>query len=237
MNPNKYRKCFIALALSALLTMSAQAFAEDQPCSKFDHVPLALLLMPPPSQDSKETRAELAELEDLEASRTPAQEEHARCDHSRTVARFLEEIGIKLDSRPVVAMHFFQCVAKSVEKQVNEAKIAFHRTRPYKLPDSNLHVLKEVAEDDSFSYPSGHAAYGMATGLLLAEMLPENRNEILKRIEDFGYSRLVSGVHFRSDVYAGEMAGAIIVAHLLSSQEFAAQLANAKDDLRKALGR
>ena len=40
------------------------------------------------------------------------------------------------------------------------------------------------------------------------------------RMEDFGYSRLVSRVHFRSDVYAGDIAGEIVYGELLKNEEF-----------------
>jgi acid phosphatase (class A) len=80
--------------------------------------------------------------------------------------------------------------------------------------------LKDVGDEDMPSYPSGHATYGMAIGLILAEMLPEKRDDIFRRIEGFGQSRLVAGVHFRSDVYAGEVADGAIAASLFDNGEF-----------------
>jgi acid phosphatase (class A) len=67
-------------------------------------------------------------------------------------------------------------------------------------------------------------------------MLPELRQRIYARIADFGFSRMVSGVHFRSDVYAGEIAGATIAAALRQDAEFRRDFETAKADLRKALG-
>jgi len=59
---------------------------------------------------------------------------------------------------------------------------------------------------------------------MLAEIVPEKKEEIHRRIQDYGFSRLVSGAHFRSDIYAGEIAGAVIVAVLLSRDDFRNQL-------------
>src|SRR5262249_4878626 len=158
------------------------------------------------------TRAELQELVRLQESRTPDQVKHAKGDDDRTIERFLGEIGIKVETLSESASHFFDCIAHSVEQTIREAKGTFGRTRPYRLPHNKLHSLKKLSDRDSSSYPSGHATYGAAVGLVLAEMLPEKKEDIYKRIQDYGRSRLVSGAHFRSDVYAGNIAGAAIAA-------------------------
>jgi acid phosphatase (class A) len=73
-------------------------------------------------------------------------------------------------------------------------------------------------------------------GMVLAEMIPEKKEELYKRIQDYGYSRIVSGAHFRSDVYAGNVAGAAIAASLLSKETFRNELNDVKGELRKAAG-
>ncbi len=234
MRPNYLQAC-VASALFLALLVSVPAFGADTSCSE-PRVPVSALLLAPPKQGSAETKAELQELLRLQELRTAAQAKHARGDHHRTIERFLGEIGIKVKELPPFASHFFDCLAKTTEHEVHEAKTKFRRTRPYMLPHNKLHILKTVGHDDSPSYPSGHAAYGMVAGLILARMLPERKQEIFKRIEDFGYSRLVSGVHFRSDVYAGEIAGGAIVASLFESKAFRDAFARAKPELRKAIG-
>jgi len=234
MNRNHQRACSVLLLVLGLF-VSIPAFAEDLTCPKPD-VLVSALLLPPPKQDSVETKAELKELQHLQALRTTDQAKHAGGDHHRTIERFLGEIGIKIEKLPPFASSFFDCIAETTEREIKEAKATFKRTRPYMLPHSRLHILKTKSPDDSFSYPSGHAAYGMVTGLILAEMLPEKKQEISKRIEDFGYSRLVSGVHFRSDVYAGEIAGGAIAAALFENKAFRDAFEKAKPELRKAAG-
>ena len=110
------------------------------------------------------------------------------------------------------------------------------RTRPYRLHESKLHTLKKLSDRDSTSYPSGHATYGAVVGMVLVEMLPEKKEQIYKRIQDYGYSRLVSGAHFRSDVYAGNIAGAAIAASLLNQEPFRDEFKQVKVELRKAVG-
>jgi len=96
--------------------------------------------------------------------------------------------------------------------------------------------LKKLSDRDSPSYPSAHATYGAALGMVLAEMIPEKKEALYKRIQDYGYSRVVSGAHFRSDVYAGNVAGAAIAASLLSKEAFRNELSDVKGELRKAVG-
>jgi acid phosphatase (class A) len=226
---------FAALALFLALVIGAPAFAAAD-CPALEPIPLATLLLPPPANGGEESMAELHELQLLESWRTPAQADHAAADHKRSLERFLAGMNITLAAKPATAMHFFDCVAESAEQAVGDAKRQFNRTRPYKYANSWLHILKEVADDDSPSYPSGHATYGMVVGLLLADMLPERKADIMRRIEDFGVSRLVSGVHFRSDVYAGDVAGAVIVATFFKEEAFREEFRKARSDLRKAFG-
>jgi acid phosphatase (class A) len=231
------------LAACAVLTLalfaSAPAVAKD--CPALDLFPLKWLLMSPPQDDSEISNAELHELQDLQTLRTRAQAEHAGDDHKQSIERFLGQMGVIVPdkpNKPAVALEFFECIHDTAESAVKAAKASFNRTRPYKYPNNNLHVLKEINGDDDSSYPSGHATYGTVVGLILAEMLPEKKEDIIKRIEDYGYSRMVSGVHFRSDVYAGQIAGAAIVASYFKSRDgdFWQRFDKAKKDLRTALG-
>lgn len=219
MRANRSWACLAFVAFLALFSLSAAA--ADPSCPD-PAVPLSVLLMPPPKSDSAQTKAELQELLRLQESRTPDQAKHVRDDDHRTLERFLGGIGIKVESLSASANR--------------EAKNTFNRTRPYRLPHNNLHTLKKLSDRDSPSYPSAHATYGAVMGMVLAEMIPEKKEELYKRIQDYGYSRIVSGAHFRSDVYAGNVAGAAIAASLLSKEAFRNELNDVKGELRKAAG-
>jgi acid phosphatase (class A) len=231
---NRRRVCLLPLGFLLLLGRLEPAAAE--PSCPDAAVPVAALIMPPPKHDSAQTKAELQELLRLQETRTARQVEHVRGDDHRTVGRFLGGMGIKIEQLSNATVHFFDCIAAAVEKTVRDAKTTFMRTRPYRLHENKLHTLKKLSDRDSTSYPSGHATYGTVVGLVLVEMLPEKKEEIYKRIQDYGYSRLVSGAHFRSDVYAGNIAGAAIAASLLNNEAFRDELKQVKLDLRKAIG-
>jgi len=87
-------------------------------------------------------------------------------------------------------------------------KLAFHRPRP----------LEAVLLESSYSFPSGHASiavgfYGFL-GYLLLRSAPDLRSRVnrllltLLVILLIGLSRIVLGVHYLSDVWAGYLVGA-----------------------------
>ena len=79
----------------------------------------------------------------------------------------------------------------------------------------------------SGSYPSGHAFKGMFWGLILSEILPEKADLLLRKGVSFGESRVVCGFHYESDVVAGRLAAAGMLAALHGNKEF-------RDDMEKA---
>lgn len=232
------------LVLLFLLALGAPAFAKESACPvKPKPVPLSALLLKPPCDSCEETKAELGELQVIDGWRTTKEEDHALLDNDRSVVQFLDGMDVKVNPSALgAANQFFECVREIVEDEIGEAKITFGRTRPYNLPNNGLHVKKDIQPGDSKSYPSGHAAYGTAVGLLLINMVPELREKIYSRIQDFGRSRMILGVHFRSDIYAGQIAGAAIVASLYDDEDFRINnktfreaFEEAKTDLRRAL--
>lgn len=112
------------------------------------------------------------------------------------------------------------------------AKNHYQRIRPFVVnmqasctPDEE----KELRQDGS--YPSGHTAIGWTWALILAEIDPDRADAILSRGYAFGQSRVVCGAHWQSDVTAGRVIGAAVVAKLHSDPVFRVQLDAAKKEL------
>ena len=122
-------------------------------------------------------------------------------------------------------------VKKEIGQPINVPKKFYQRKRPYEI-EANLLVGKP---EDSFSYPSGHAARGMVYALVLAELFPTHREAILKVGYDIGWGRVVLGKHFPSDIYAGRVLGKSIAQELLTSPAFQRDLAKAKDEVALAM--
>ena len=95
---------------------------------------------------------------------------------------------------------------------------------------------KDRFEKDYTSYPSGHAAFGMACGILLSQMIPEKRAELMERARQYGESRLIVGAHFPSDVQQGQVAGTMGVLLNMQNARYQRLFYGAQAEMRVALG-
>src|SRR4029450_11085997 len=127
MKQNRRRVCLFPVAVLPLL-LSLDAVAADPSCPD-PAVPVAAILMPPPKQDSAHTKAELQELLRLQEARTSEQVEHVRGDDHRTVQRFLDGMGIKVEHLSESAIRFFGCIGAAVAQALREAHTRLMSTR------------------------------------------------------------------------------------------------------------
>ena len=144
-------------------------------------------------------------------------------------------VGATLDpARLPVLSRIFREVAIDTGPVTNPAKDHYARQRPYTMPDAAaapVCVPKSDALTRNFSYPSGHSTLSWAWGLVLAELAPDRASQILARARGIGDSRVVCGVHYLSDVEAGRIAGASLVAALHGQAAFRADLDHARAEL------
>lgn len=114
------------------------------------------------------------------------------------------------------------------------AKNYYMRKRPFMVfnePSATPGDEAELSKNGSF--PSGHTSIGWATALVLSEINPARQQEIMQRGYDFGESRVICGAHYQSDVDAGRIVGAAVVASLHANEGFQQQLAKAKEEFKR----
>jgi acid phosphatase (class A) len=120
---------------------------------------------------------------------------------------------------------------------VEKAKGHFKRPRPFaddpKAPTC-LAIPAEMRSKVSTAYPGGHSTLGMTWGLILAELAPDRSQQVMDRVRDYSHSRLVCGIHFPSDLEAGHMLGAGLVARLHAEPEFRADMEKARAEVAAA---
>jgi acid phosphatase (class A) len=223
------------LLLSGGLLSAPQIRAEGaKPFITAQDLNILLLLPPPPANDSPQTKAELGEILSLQVTRTPEMEARAKADAEESVWRFGDVIGPKLnkDALPKFAA-FFDRVVETEGAVTDPAKDVWKRPRPHLYSDL---VRPAVPLSKSGAYPSGHATVGTLMGIVLANMVPEKRAEIMARAWEFGYNRLVGGIHYRSDIEAGRISGTVIAATIMTRPDFQEEYAAARAELRQALG-
>lgn len=115
------------------------------------------------------------------------------------------------------------------------AKDHYKRQRPFvSANEATCTPADEATLRRDGSYPSGHAALGWAWGLVLTEVAPERANALMQRAKAYGQSRMICGVHWQSDVDAGQLVGSAAVAQLHSNADFSQQLALARAEVAAA---
>lgn len=199
---------------------------------------VAALLPSPPATDSATTRMDLAELHRIEETRTADQIARARADEAEEdIFIFRNVLGDKFKraALPVTA-------ALSSRIRTNEgiivspAKNLFRRTRPYHLDPTLKPVCKTRPNGADYSYPSDHSTIGYLEALTLIQMVPEKRDAILARADDYAHNRIVCGAHFPSDPVASRLVAYAMIALMINNPDFKRELDAARAETRRALG-
>lgn len=191
--------------------------------------------VPPSASDSPQTRAELDELLALQTARTPAALAAARADRKKDIRQFYGALGIDPvnDASLGPLRDFMDRVESDVSIYVRAAKLRFARSRPYVIEPRLKPCTGDVA--DNQSYPSGHSSYGYVAALVLADMVPERRQALLARADEFAHQRMVCGVHFASDIAAGRVAAEWLLPEFAKSDGYRAGEQEGARVLRAAL--
>lgn len=144
------------------------------------------------------------------------------------LAAFRCAIGLSVDreNAPRLAALLAR-VSTDVYDLTAPAKKYYHRERPFLLDQGPVCVVRPDTPD----YPSSHSTFGWATGLILAEVMPDRATDVMARGRSFGESRVVCGVHNASAVEGGRVVGAALIAVLNASEEFRTDLEAVKTEL------
>lgn len=192
------------------------------------------LLPPPPMVGSALAKAEVAELHAIAARRTPEMLAAAIRDANDAKPDMFNGIlGFDVMALPATAGLLDQVLAEE-ETDTKPAKAFFHRDRPW-IVDPGIATCTKVAPGPAAnSYPSGHASMAYSIGIVLAALMPQKAQIILARAAEASESRLVCGMHFRSDIVAGQQYGTVLALQLMQRPAFAAQMDAARTELRAA---
>ena len=190
---------------------------------------------PPPAAGSADSRRELDELLEMQRTRTPAQAKAAQADRKKDVSRFYAALGLDAAHPPRLPKlrQFTDTAEADIGPYVRVVKDKYRRLRPYEIEPRLEPCIGDVAGD--LSYPSGHATYGWLMGYLLAELVPERRDALMQRADEFARQRMMCGVHFRSDLEAGRRGAEWLVAKMHESAAFSRDESAAMRELRAEL--
>jgi len=219
-----------AMAFIGPLGFVGTALARYLDASQVD---LIHILPPPAAPDTAAGKADLEAVLTAQQARTAADVKRAQDDDVLTVFRFTDVMGEGFTAEKMpFATAFFKDVGADGGSVVNPARAHFARRRP-KAVDARV---QPVVEAGGGSYPSGTAAFAYEAAILLADMVPEKATAIFARAADWGHNRVVSGVHYPSDVEAARIAGSVIDNVLLHNAAFMVDFDKAKAEVRHAIG-
>jgi acid phosphatase (class A) len=190
------------------------------------------LLPPPPASGSPQARAEVAELHAIAARATPDTMAAAKRDSDdERPDLFNNVLGFDLMALPATSK-LLDDVVQEQSADAGAAKKFFHRDRPWIVDSSIASCEMHAPGPARTSYPSGHATLAFSTGVVLAALMPDKAQAILERAREYAENRLVCGMHFRSDITAGQDLGTIVAVRLMQDPRFAAEMDVARAELR-----
>jgi acid phosphatase (class A) len=197
---------------------------------------LALLPAPPPSGSAgfrrdEEARAGARAFKGTARWARAVSDADLHFPHAAQTFSCAADLEISKERTP----HLYTLLGRSfidVGLSTYRAKNHYNRVRPFVLHrQSSCTPAEEKMLRGDGSYPSGHSAAGWGWALLLTELVPERADAILLRGRDFGESRIVCNVHWRSDVDAGRVIAAATIARLHAEPAFKADFEAAKGEI------
>ncbi|MBM4114060.1 MAG: phosphatase PAP2 family protein [Phycisphaerae bacterium] len=184
---------------------------------------------PPPAPHSCEALADLTVVRFEQKRRSPAEVDNAWRGVALEPVIFDQPMNARFDTENAPKIHALLKSALVELRAVNSTlKREFGRQRPF---DANPDITPVVPLEDGFSYPSSHAMRGLATALLLANIFPERRDALLTFGKQIGYSRVVGGVHYPSDIEAAFKLAEQGVSEILSSEAWRQAVTDASDEI------
>lgn len=192
-----------------LVTSTNFAFANnnDEKFSLTIMTPSAIesLLGDHPAAGSVEEKAEVKQMIALQDSRTNEDCVYADSQNSTSLTNLFAANNGPLTAKEASKLEkaTFKNYAQA-GLNIYIAKKLYNRARPY---DAHQEVKPCIELETSMSYPSGHAAIARYFANVLSEYYPERKAAFFKRASESSANRVIGGVHYPSDVVAGDKLG------------------------------
>lgn len=172
--------------------------------------------MPPPPNSSPATQKELKALIKYTNNISDIVLEFCKKadkDHLGLFISYLNDHGIY-----DIAKKDLDRVTDKTHTILIRTKDHYNRPRPYQLAyyyNLDLHPVINSKTAITAAYPSGHSFESFIIAELLAQKYPEHAYGLLRLGKNIGLSRLLIGVHYRSDHDFGRYLGKIIIENQL----------------------
>ena len=214
--------------ISLFALLGASANGDETRFTSPTAVDAIALLPPPPVAGSLQAVAEMDVVLRAQKSRSESDAARAKSENKLTPAAFQSVLGpdFTAEKYPIV-YSLLEDAERDSKVYTSKAKDYFGRPRP---KDAESRVQPAVKADNDRAYPSGHATRGTLWALILSEIAPKEKNSLIARGQEVGWDRVLAGVHYPSDVYAGEVLGQALAQSMLKNTGFRERLAKAKSE-------
>lgn len=176
-------------------------------------------LLPPPAPGSPQLDAEIEELLEMQAQRTPEQIAIVRKWADRPGAVLWNQIAVDLSlrhgldsGRTAHMLGLLNAIMADAFIAAWDTKFVYYQPRPDMLEPRILPVIRTPAHP---SFPSGHATLGAAAARYLASVFPKDASFLYGQSTEGAESRLYAGIHFRSDTVGGQRLGEAVADYLM----------------------
>jgi hypothetical protein len=212
--------------------LGSVAVAADSNYVKPTDIDWEKLIGPPPKAGSDEQNQEIAKLLEWQAKRTTTDVDRCKAEETADPFIFSGVLGDKFTAKDLPkTASLLKKIQEDVKGITTPAKAKFERKRP---PAQDERIKPCVKMEENGSYPSAHATRGVVWSRVLAEMFPDKKDALLKRGLLMGEDRVIAGIHFPSDVAAGQKLGDAIADKLLADPAFQAAMKEAKAECENA---
>lgn len=159
-----------------------------------------LFKMPPPSNSSSDIKKELIQV--LNATKKVSESTLEFCQNAEDDLVQLFVDFIYRHSITDVTKQQLDDVLNQTEPLLYRLKEHYSRPRPNQLViyyDLDLYVKIETKAANHPAYPSGHSYESYIMAALLAQKYPRHKGKLMRFANSIGLSRILIGVHYKSD--------------------------------------
>jgi acid phosphatase (class A) len=207
----------LAISVAACAGVGARASPRDAAAPA-----LAAALGAPPAAGSDDAKADLAIVLWMQRTRRDEDVARARREIGLGLEAFAPALGAGFDAaRYPRTRALLDRAHASATAPIRDAKARYRRARPY---EADRRVTPAVPPEDTPSFPSSHATRGVLVARVLAALAPSRGDALRDCGQRVGFDRVLAGVHYPSDVLAGQRLGEALAVALLETPAFAREL-------------
>ena len=171
----------------------------------------------PPEQGQPKAISDLSILLWLQSHRSPQLIANSWLLLDRNLSNFDLAVGVDMAKTTPELLRGLAPFLALVDGAKDTIKDIYKRPRPYSADAS---IQPCLPRESGWSFPSGHSTFYRAAAELLVDLLPERRERLLAVGLSGGSSRTLCGVHYPSDVEAGQRLGEAAAQQIIASDQW-----------------